>query len=304
MGKRMASMKQFFYLLRLSHWSKATFVLLGVIYSGSLVYLPKALLAAFAFCLIASAVYIYNDLQDRDADRLHPHKCKRPLAAGEVSPNFAVSMLVLLLIAGLTIAWSVSSILAAILGMYLLINLAYNHILKNLPVFDVLCIASGFMLRVLAGTIGIGLPISWWLTVTATLTSLLIALCKRRLEKYLDVKPETRLVLKKYSPRMLDFFIRITVLATFCSYLLYTVFARDESFYFLLTLPFAAIGLWRFLWLSTHESSIDDPVFLCLRDNISRITLVSFFALTLIALFTPDENFVESERQYQLSIRE
>ncbi|MDP1602419.1 MAG: decaprenyl-phosphate phosphoribosyltransferase [Legionella sp.] len=280
----MTSMKQFFYLLRLSHWSKAAFVLLGVFYSGSTKYLPSALLAAFAFCLIASAVYIYNDLQDREEDRLHPHKCQRPLASGEVSLDFALIMLVVLLGSGLLLAWAISSILAALLGVYLLINLAYNHLLKNLPVFDVLCIASGFLLRVLAGTIGIGLPISWWLALTATLISLFIALCKRRLEKQLGLKLETRVVLKKYSPKTLDFLIMATALSSFFAYLLYTIFARDESFYFLLTLPFAAIGLWRFAWLTTRESAVDDPVSLFFNDNLSRLTLFCFFILTLVAV--------------------
>jgi 4-hydroxybenzoate polyprenyltransferase len=284
MANLMTSMKQFFYLLRLSHWSKAAFVLLGVFYSGSLEYLPRALLAALAFCLIASAVYIYNDLQDREEDRVHPQKCLRPLASGEVSLDFALSMLAVLLGCGLLLAWVISSVLAALLGVYLLVNLAYNHLLKNLPVLDVLCIASGFMLRVLAGTIGIGLPISWWLTITATLISLFIALCKRRLEKQLDIKIETRAVLKKYTPKTLDILITSTAICSFFAYLLYTIFARDESFYFLLTLPFAAIGLWRFAWLTTRDNEIDDPVSLFFNDNLSRLTLLCFFILTLVAV--------------------
>lgn len=281
----MTSIKQFFMLLRFSHWSKAAFVLLGVFYSGSLEYLPEALLAAFAFCLIASAVYIYNDLQDREEDRLHPQKCHRPLASGNISLSFALTMLAILLVGGLLLAWSISSNLAALLGLYLLINLVYNHWLKNLPVLDVLCIASGFMLRVLAGTIGIGLPISWWLTLTATLISLFIALCKRRLEKQLDLAYATRVVLKKYSPRLLDYMITGTAFGCFVAYLLYTIYARDESFYFLLTIPFAAIGLWRFARVTTRNSDNDDPVSLFLSDNLSRFNLLCFLILTLIALF-------------------
>lgn len=281
----MTSIKQFFSLLRFSHWSKAAFVLLGVFYSGSSEYLLDALLAAFAFCLIASAVYIYNDLQDREEDRLHPQKRYRPLASGEISLDYAVSMLAILLIGGLVLAWSISSNLALILGIYLLINLAYNHFLKNVPVLDVLCIASGFMLRVLAGTIGIGLSISWWLTLAATLVSLFIALCKRRLEKQLGLRYTTRAVLKKYPARLLDWLITATAILCFVTYLLYTIYARDESFYFLLTLPFAAIGLWRFAWLTTRSSDNDDPVSLFFSDNLSRFNLICFIILTLVALF-------------------
>ncbi|MDI9818340.1 MULTISPECIES: decaprenyl-phosphate phosphoribosyltransferase [unclassified Legionella] len=280
----MTSIKQFLKLLRFSHWSKAAFVLLGVFYAGSLQFLPAALLAAFAFCLIASAVYIYNDLQDREEDRLHPKKRHRPLASEEVSLDFAVGMLGLLLIGGLVLGWLISNNLAALLGVYLLINLAYNHLLKNVPILDVACIASGFMLRVLAGTIGIGLSISWWLTLTATLISLFIALCKRRLEKQLGLKYATRAVLKKYSFRLLDSLITVAAIGCFITYLFYTVYARDESFYFLLTLPFAAIGLWRFAWLTTQDVDNDDPIALFLWDNLSRFNLLCFLILTAFAL--------------------
>lgn len=280
----MTSIKQFFLLLRMSHWTKAAFVLLGVFYSGSTVYLTKALGAALSFCLIASAVYIYNDIQDIEEDRLHPKKHRRPLTSGEVSLDFALAMLGVLLVGGLLLGWLISSTLAALLAAYLLLNLAYNHILKNLPVFDVLCIASGFMLRVLAGTIGIGLPISWWLAITATLISLFIALCKRRLEKQLDLKYTTREVLQKYSPNLLSILIALTAIASFIAYLLYIIYVHYESFYFLLTLPFAAIGLWRFARLTTRDSDNDDPVSLFFRDSLSRLNLWCFVLLTLFAL--------------------
>ncbi|KTD48889.1 phosphoribose diphosphate:decaprenyl-phosphate phosphoribosyltransferase [Legionella rubrilucens] len=280
----MTSLKQFFYLLRFSHWSKSAFVFLGVIYSGTMDYLVDAVLAALSFCLIASAVYIYNDFQDMEEDRLHPHKRLRPLASGEISLDIAFGTLVMLLLVGLLIAWSVSMTLALILAVYLLINLAYNHVLKNIPILDVLSIASGFMLRVLAGTIGIGLPISWWLTITATLVSLLIALGKRRLEKQLGLKYETRPVLKKYSTRTLDYLIAGVAMSCFIAYLLYTLFVHDEAFYFLLTLPFAAIGLWRFAWFTMQDSDSDDPVSLFFSDNLSRFNLLCFILLTLVAL--------------------
>ncbi len=282
----MTSLKQFVLLLRLSHWTKAAFVFLGVFYSGLLEFLPQAFLAALAFCLISSAVYIYNDIQDREDDRLHPQKCRRPLASETISLNFALTMLALLLLGGILLGWIISTTLAAILGLYLLINLAYNHFLKNVPIADVLCIASGFLLRVLAGTIGIGLPISWWLTVMATLLSLFIALCKRRLEKQLGLKFATRAVLKKYSFSSLDIMIVAVALCCFITYLIYTIYSRNQSFYFLLTLPFCAFGLWRFARLTTNnKTDNDDPVFLFVEDNISRFNFICFFLLTLFAIF-------------------
>lgn len=271
-------------LFRISHWSKAVFVLLGFFYTPIKGYFIPVLLASLAFCLIASAVYIYNDIQDRSEDSLHPHKRSRPLASDMVSVSEAVFLLFLLLSVGLILGWLISKKLAMILAVYLVVNLAYNHILKLIPILDVMCIAIGFMLRVLAGTVGVGLSISVWLLIAATLLSLFIALNKRRLELQLGLKHSTRQVLKKYHPILLQRLIAGTGLASFVVYLFYIIYARDESFYFILTLPFAAISLWRFAWLSTQDVENDDPVDVFLNDRLSRVNLWCFAILTFMGL--------------------
>lgn len=280
----MERLKHLFLLLRVSHWTKAVFVMLGFCYTPVPGYFVPALLASLAFCLISSAVYIYNDIEDRTEDSLHPYKCHRPLASEKITVSEAIFMLFLLLITGLTLGWFISKSLAIILCIYLVVNIAYNHVFKLIPVCDVLCIAAGFMLRVLAGTIGIGLPISAWLTVAATLLSLFIALNKRRLEVQLGLKHATRQVLKKYHPSLLNGLIIGIGIATFMTYIFYIVYARDESFYFMLTLPFAAIALWRFTWLGTQDIDNDDPVIVFLSDRLSRLNLWCFVVLTFMAL--------------------
>lgn len=280
----MERLSHFFLLLRISHWSKAVFVMLGFFYTPVSGFLVPALLAALSFCLISSAVYIYNDIQDRTEDSMHPYKCHRPIANDNITVSEAIFMLFLLLVAGLALGWFISKQLAIILTIYLVVNLAYNHVLKLIPILDVACIATGFMLRVLAGTVGIGLPLSGWLTVAATLLSLFIALNKRRLEMQLGLKHSTRKVLKKYHPVLLQSLTVVTGIACFFTYLFYTIFARDEAFYFILTLPFAAIALWRFSWLSTQEIDNDDPVNVFLSDRLSRVNLYCFAALTFMAL--------------------
>ncbi len=277
-------LKNLFWLLRVPHWAKAVFVMLGFCYTPIPGYFGSALLASLAFCLISSAVYIYNDIEDRSEDSLHPHKRHRPLASEKVTVAQAVSMLFLLLIGGLVLGWFISKKLALILCAYLIVNVAYNHLFKLIPVLDVLCIATGFMLRVLAGTIGIGLPISGWLTVAATLLSLFIALNKRRLEMRLGLKHATRQVLRKYHPAMLNGLIIGIGIVTFITYIFYIIYARDESFYFMLTVPFAAIALWRFGWLATQDIDNDDPVIVFLSDQLSRINLWCFVTLTFMAL--------------------
>ncbi|WP_031567718.1 decaprenyl-phosphate phosphoribosyltransferase [Legionella wadsworthii] len=280
----MERLKHMFLLLRMFHWTKAVFVMLGFCYTPTPGFFIPALLASLAFCLISSAVYIYNDIEDRTEDSLHPHKRHRPLASGRVSLSEAVFMLFLLLITGLTLGWFISKKLAIILCIYLVINIAYNHLFKLIPIVDVLCIAAGFLLRVLAGTLGIGLPISSWLIVAATLLSLFIALNKRRMEMRLGLKHATRKVLKKYNPFVLHWLIVVIGFVTFITYIFYIVYARDESFYFMLTVPFAAIALWRFGWLAKQDNENDDPVIVFLSDRLSRINLWCFVVLTFMAL--------------------
>ncbi|KTD82995.1 phosphoribose diphosphate:decaprenyl-phosphate phosphoribosyltransferase [Legionella waltersii] len=280
----MDKLLNYFSLLRVSHWSKSIFVMLGFIYTPVSGFLLPAIVASFCFCLIASSVYIYNDIQDRSEDRLHPYKSNRPLASDLVSVEDAIGIMFLLIISGLGIGWLISKSLVIILAIYLLINLAYNHLLKLIPILDVACIAMGFMLRVLAGTTGIGIPISIWLLIAATLLSLFIALNKRQLEIQLGLKNSTRKVLRKYHPQLLQRLILGTGIACLMTYILYIVYVREEAYYFVLTLPFAAIALWRFAWLAKQEVNNDDPVNVFLCDKLSILNLLSFSVLTLMAL--------------------
>ena len=281
----MSLFKKIYLSLRVSQWSKAIFVFLGVIYADALGYWWQALSAAFAFCLIASAVYIYNDLQDVEEDKAHPKKSNRPLAAGVVSTSFAWRLLVLSLFAGLMVGFAISIKLVAILMTYIFINIIYNHWIRRVVFLDVLCIASGFMLRILAGTVGIGLPITWWLTATATLLCLFIALCKRRLEMQLGPRNNQRVVLRKYNIHLLNSLIVGTASSCFVTYFLYTVYARDHLLLFLCTLPFGALGLWRFSHLTIIKTSDnDDPFSLFFSDAFSRLNLFFFSIFTMMAL--------------------
>lgn len=276
----------FLTLTRVTQWTKSIFVMIGFCYTPSKGHFLPALIAALSFSLIASAVYIYNDIEDKSEDSAHPHKRYRPLASGKINLSEAIFALFFLLITGLAVGALISKELVLILCIYLSINLAYNHIFKSIPICDVLCIASGFMLRVLAGTLGIGLPISRWLILAATLLSLFIALNKRRLEINFQFEYNTRKVLDKYSSELLNVLIALSGVATFFTYLFYIIYARDESFYFILTVPFAAIALWRFAWLVRldNECENDDPVTVFLNDQLSRINLWCFIVLTFMAL--------------------
>jgi 4-hydroxybenzoate polyprenyltransferase len=206
------------------------------------------------------------------------------LASGEVSIPFALTMLILCLVLGLLLASAISWTLVFICCTYLLINIFYNHWFRSVIFLDVLCVSSGFLLRILSGTIGIGLPITWWLTVTATLLSLFIALCKRRLELNLGKPRMRRKVLKKYNAYTLDFLITIIGSACFTTYVFYIIFARHELLSFWITLPFCGVGLWRFAYLAISYKSSDDPVIVFWGDTLSRLNLFCFFSVTMMAL--------------------
>lgn len=276
--------KHFFKLIRVTHWIKSIFVMLGFCYTPFPGYFKLAMLASISFCFISSAVYVYNDIEDKSEDQIHPLKRHRPFAMDNISITEAIFALFGVLISGLILAWCISKTLVFILCIYLVINIAYNHFFRLIPGCDVVCIASGFMLRVCAGTIGIGIEISPWLITTATLLSLYIALNKRRLEINLDYKSSIRSVLKKYNETLLNKYIIVNGIATFATYLFYVIFARDQAFYFMLTLPFSAIALWRFAWLTTLKIQNDDPVLVFFADQLSRINLWCFIVLTFMAL--------------------
>ena len=161
--------KEVLRLMRPHQWLKNGFVLVGPFFAhawhdGDVV--NAVILAVVAFCLMSSAVYVVNDLSDVEADRLHPTKRNRPLAAGTVSTSFAVMLAVALFLSALTAAWLASSEVLIILLCYLVMNLAYSWRLKQVVILDVFIIAAGFMLRILAGTTGIGIEPSSWLLLT------------------------------------------------------------------------------------------------------------------------------------------
>jgi 4-hydroxybenzoate polyprenyltransferase len=272
----------FFQLIRFSQWTKSIFLFLGIIYSGSYYLWPSVFIAALAFSFISSAIYIYNDIHDIEEDRQHPEKSKRPLANQSASMTEAIFIMAFLLVFGLALAYLVSQIVVFIVLLYLLINVMYNIGLRSIPILDVLCVSSGFMLRILAGTIGVGLALSGWLTITGTLLSLFVALCKRLLENKI---PNSRLVLKKYTAKMLERSIYFSALGCFISYILYVYLIKYGSFYFVLTIPFAGFGLFRLTYLTFSSIRGEDPLILLFSDIISVCNFSLFMLLTLLAFY-------------------
>lgn len=243
-------------LTRPHQWIKNSFVLVGVIFSlqnATAIDWLHAFFAFIAFCFAASTIYVFNDIQDVEADRLHPKKYTRPIASGAVSIPNAQGITYLLLIFACIFGWLASPAVLTLVIAYLLINTAYTFRLKHFAVIDVFCISCGFMLRLLSGTFGIGIPPSNWLLITGMMITLLLGFGKRRSELASSSGYRTRKSLNQYSLSLLDTYIAICAAATVITYCLYTVspstVALHHTLNLLWTMPIVTFGIFRYLYL-------------------------------------------------------
>ena len=256
-------------LARPSHWVKNAFVLAGVFFAQDWRDADTVLRSAaafLAFCLAASAVYCLNDALDAEEDRSHPRKRERPVAAGLIPPQAAYACASGLGAVALAVSLASGTRLSLCLAAYAAINAAYSRFLKRVVLIDVFCIASGFLLRLLAGTWGIGVePSEWFLLCTLNL-SLFLGFSKRYAERIDPLRPleEKRAVLKSYSPEFLRSLLAITLAATLMTYGLYTTSARTAlvhgGSHLIYTLPIAMFGLFRYLYLVMEKGYGENTV--------------------------------------------
>lgn len=216
--------------------------------------------ALIAFCLISSAIYLLNDCLDVESDRAHPTKCRRPIASGLVSVPTALITSVLVASLSLILAWWVTPALAAVVLIYGLIQLAYCLSLKRKPLLDLFCIASGFLLRAIAGVVAAGLTFSPWFLLTVGLLALFLAIEKRKAELRISEGrgAVTRHVLRRYS---LPLLLRLESLVATSAFMSYALWAAGPSLkgaptsWMLLTVPFVLAGIFRYQLLSDPDES-------------------------------------------------
>jgi len=254
-------------LLRPKQWVKNTFVCAGVLFGAQLQnmqLLKAAALTFVAFSLMGSSVYVFNDYLDRESDKQHPTKRNRPLATGAVTPRQGFLAAAVCMGISLVVAYLADVRVLGVVVMYLAINFAYSLRLKHQAVIDVFCIASGFMLRILAGTWGIRIAPSGWLILTGMFITLFLGFAKRRAE-WADVSGghARRRVLSLYSRELLDTFLSITATGTVLSYGLYTLdpatIALHRTDKLIYTLPFVLFGLFRYLFLLHNGNKGENP---------------------------------------------
>lgn len=278
--------------LRPKQWTKNAFVFAALVFDRQLTQ-PVALLrtlAGFAlFCALSGAVYLLNDLVDREADRNHPQKRHRPLASGTLSVGVARGALGVLLVGGLGLAWALSPAFGLVALSYLLLNLAYSFWLKHIPLVDVLTIAAGFVLRVQAGVALIQVErFSPWLYVVTTLLALFLGFGKRRAELNLlaEGAGSHRKVLDGYTLPFLDQLLTITSATTIMAYSLYTFSAPNlpRNHAMMLTIPFVTYGIFRYLYLIQVEQQGGAPEEALLNDRPLQVAIL-LWGLSVLLIF-------------------
>ncbi|MGI8553406.1 MAG: decaprenyl-phosphate phosphoribosyltransferase [Dehalococcoidia bacterium] len=268
--------------LRPKQWLKNGTVFLAFVFSIRQAWQPfhpdtwlplvgRSALAVVAFSLVASAEYLVNDLRDVDADRLHPRKRLRPLAAGTLRPHVALVTAVLFAGIGLSVGGLLSWPFGLVLLAYASTSLAYSYALKHLVIVDVLTVAVGFVLRAVGGAVVIGVPVSPWLYLCTILGALFIAITRRRHEMSLlgDGRGAHRPILDEYSPELLEQMTSVVTAATVVSYSLYTVEATNlpSNHAMLATVPFVLYGVFRYLLLVDTREHGGSPEEVLLRDR-------------------------------------
>lgn len=282
--------------VRPEQWTKNLVVFAALIFDRKL-FDPgpaaDACMAFLIFCALSGMVYTFNDVIDREADRLHPLKRQRPVASGALAPAAALAMGMGLGVGALAAAFWLRPAFGLTATAYVLLLVLYSGPLKHIVIIDVLTIAIGFVLRAVGGAVAIAVPISAWLLVCTVLLALFLALSKRRHELVLlaDEATEHRRSLGEYSPYLLDQMIGVVTASTLIAYSLYTMspqtiekFGTDRLG---LTIPFPLYGIFRYLYLVHRKEGGGSPAELLLTDRPLLACVALWAATVVVIIYNP-----------------
>jgi 4-hydroxybenzoate polyprenyltransferase len=282
--------------MRVRQWTKNGVVFAGVIFAHQFLdpqELMRALTGFISFCLLASGIYVLNDLIDLNLDRVHPKKRTRPLASGRLSVPAGWTLLVLLVAAGGTLAVLLGSRFAPVAAGYLLLNIAYTLVLKRIVMVDVLAISIGFVLRAVAGVAVLRNPVdlSPWLLLCTFFLALFLAVAKRRHERaLLQAQAEQhRKTLTEYPPELVDQLIPVVTAATVISYSIYTVapgtIDRVGGAELVYTVPFVVYGVFRYLYIVFRRMQGGSPSETLLTDPPMMVNVVLWLGTVIWILY-------------------
>lgn len=289
----MKTLRALIKTMRPQQWLKNILIFAALVFDGKLGVIPdlvRTSIGFLLFCLVSSAVYIINDLADVEADRLHPKKRYRPIAAGVLPLSVARAAAVVIVGLSFSLAYLLSPTFTLVLLSYFLLNLAYSKWLKHVPIIDVFVLASFYVLRVVAGLTIIHVArFSPWLYVVTTLLALYVGFGKRRAELALLAEEANshRKVLDGYTIPLLDQFITIVSAATIGAYSLYTFSAVNlpENHAMMLTIPFAIYGIFRYLYLVQIKQGGGAPEEELFRDRPLQIAIVLWGLAVVLILY-------------------
>lgn len=292
-----STVKAYIQLLRPKDWAKNLFLFLPLFFAGEIADLEKSadLLAGFlAFSLIASAVYIINDLRDVEDDRKHPVKKNRPLASGKISALVAYVILSLLIVGGFLIAYLIRDKFLFVLGVYFLINLGYCFGLKSIPILDILILASGFILRAKAGSVISFTPLSEWIVIMIFLLALFMAIGKRRDDVLLKISSgmDMRKSIKGYNLEFMNVLLSLVCAIIIIAYFMYTMapetIERLGTHRLYYTCVFVIAGIMRYLQIIFVSADSGSPTKILYKDHFIKITLLLWLASFVSIIYFKD----------------
>ena len=284
--------KDFFKLIRVKHYTKNALIFAALVFSGQLTLTDKlkdCAIAFVVFCLVSSVIYIVNDIKDKDTDRLHAQKCKRPIASGRISVKAAaITAIICLIIAGACFAFIYNTFALVILIIYLVINILYSYGLKNIPLLDVTILVSGFLIRVIYGAVITDIEISNWLYLTVMALSFFMAFGKRRNELKKNGPNTTRKVLKGYSIGFLDksMYMCLTMANTF--YALWTIGNTNNNQhhnYMIITVPVVLLITLKYCLSIENVDSDGDPTEVLFNDKALLLLCMLYAVLIIFILY-------------------
>jgi len=287
----------FLRLMRPQQWAKNLFIFLPLFFSRNLFvwdHLQVALIVFFAYCLTASAIYCFNDIWDREADRRHPQKRWRPIASGQVSVAQGYGLMALCLAGAVALAWLLprgTKPTLCILAFYFVMNIAYCMRLKNLAIVDVFIIAVGFVLRIMIGGLSTGIFLSHWIILMTFLLALFLAFAKRRddVVLYENTGAQMRKNVNRYNLTFMNQAITITATLTMVCYIMYTisdqVMGLFRSRYVFLTSIWVLAGIIKYLQITIVDVKSGSPTKVLLRDHFIQGCIAGWMLHFLVIIY-------------------
>ena len=273
-------------LLRPHDWIKNIFLFAPLFFTPALFHIPEitaVLFGAILFSLTASSIYILNDLRDAETDKLHPQKKSRPISSGQIKKSSAIILFFVLAFISLFASYFLLPLFCLILSSYFILNIAYCFWLKHIAIIDIYCIAAGFVLRVMAGSVLIAVAPSVWILLCTGFLALFLALAKRRDDLVHRIDKRHRESMRGYNIIFIDTCIAIVLGALLISYAIYTTMSITAHFYW--TVPIVLLGVLRYLQITLVEERSGSPTMLLYRDKFLLGTVIVWIIVSAVLMY-------------------